>query len=254
VELLEVSQRRDGLRLAGPDGKAPRVVLVDALERPLAAFRPRSSQYAAAALQKRGVALRLGQAVAVVDQHGVTLASGDRIPATAVIWAGGTTVRGTAADLLPGERSGGGRVVVGPDLSLPGHPEVFVVGDAAAVPWGPEQDGQGALCPQLAQVAMQSGRHAADQVLRLAGGEKTVPFAYRDKGIMATIGRRAGVAELAKPAFLSRFTLRGTVGWLAWLGLHLVYLIGFRNRLVVLVNWTWQYWKWPAGPRFIIEP
>ncbi|HMK99674.1 MAG TPA: NAD(P)/FAD-dependent oxidoreductase, partial [Acidimicrobiales bacterium] len=127
----------------------------------------------------------------------------------------------------------------------PGHPEVFVIGDAAAAPLG---GGKKGTTPQLAQGAIQGGRHAGRQVLRRLGGEPTEPFHYRDKGIMATIGRRAAVAEV--PGLP---VIRGTLGWLAWLGLHLVYLIGFRNRLVVLVNWSWRYFDWPSGPRLIVS-
>ena len=129
------------------------------------------------------------------------------------------------------------------DLSLTGYEGVFVVGDAAAVPEGP---GRHDPCPQLAQVAIQSGRHAARQILRRQAGRPTQPFSYKDKGMMATIGRRAAVAELPQG-----FVLRGNLGWLAWLGLHIVYLIGFRNRLIVLLNWWWRYVNWPGGPRLI---
>ena len=96
-------------------------------------------------------------------------------------------------------------------------------------------------------MAIQSGEHAGRQVLRRIEGRPTVPFRYHDKGIMATIGRRAGIAQLSVGV-----TLRGTLGWLAWLGLHLVYLVGFRNRLIVLVNWWWRYLDWPSGPRLIV--
>jgi NADH:ubiquinone reductase (H+-translocating) len=112
------------------------------------------------------------------------------------------------------------------------------------VPWG---DGSGRACPQLAQVAIQSGAHAGRQVLNRIEGRATVPFHYRDKGIMATIGRRAAITQ-----FPSGVVVRGTLGWLSWLGLHLVYLIGFRNRVVVLVNWAWRYLSWGSGPRVIV--
>jgi len=134
-------------------------------------------------------------------------------------------------------------VTVEVDLSLTGHGEVFVVGDAAAVPAGA---GGSDPCPQLAQVAIQSGAHAGRQVLRRHAGRPTEPFVYKDKGMMATIGRRAAVTQLP-----GGVVMRGTLGWLAWLGLHLVYLIGFRNRLIVLVNWWWRYLNWPGGPRLI---
>jgi len=160
-----------------------------------------------------------------------------------VVWAAGVTVDGTLAGALPVVHGRGGRVAVEEDLSLTGHREVYVVGDAAAVPTSP---GRSDPCPQLAQVAIQSGAHAARQVLLRQTGRPTQPFAYRDKGMMATIGRRAAVTQL--PGGL---VLRGSLGWLAWLGLHIVYLIGFRNRLIVLVNWWWRYVNWPGGPRLI---
>jgi NADH dehydrogenase len=168
---------------------------------------------------------------------------GEWISAAAVVWAGGVTVDGTLAGGLPVDHGRGGRVAVEDDLTLRGHPEVFVVGDAAAVPRAP---GGSDPCPQLAQVAIQSGTHAARQILRRQAGRPTEPFRYRDKGMMATIGRRAAVAEL--PGGL---VMRGTLGWLAWLGLHILYLIGFRNRLIVLLNWWWRYVNWPGGPRLI---
>jgi NADH dehydrogenase len=154
------------------------------------------------------------------------------------------TVDGTLAATLPTAHGRGGRVTLEPDLSVTGHPEVFVVGDAGAVPWGPNRPEP---CPQVAQVAIQSGKHAAQQIVRQLAGRPTAPFAYRDKGLMATIGRHAAVAQLRRGPIL-----RGTLGWLAWLGLHLVYLVGFRNRVVVLVNWWWRYLDWPSGPRLIV--
>ena len=130
------------------------------------------------------------------------------------------------------------------DLSLAGHPEVFVVGDAAAVPWGP------AVGPTPARSwrrwPSSPGGTPRQQILPAAGGSAHPAVPYQDKGMMATIGRRAAVAELP-----DGFILRGTLGWLAWLGLHIVYLIGFRNRLIVLLNWWWRYVDWPSGPRLI---
>jgi NADH dehydrogenase len=147
-------------------------------------------------------------------------------------------------------------VVVEPDLSLPGHFEVFVARDTAAVP-GPgsaapgerdlERGGTRRFLPQLAQVALQSGDHAARQVISRLEGRPTTPFVYHDKGTMATIGRRSAAAQLPRGAIV-----RGSLGWIAWLVLHLVYLIGFRNRVVVLVNWVWRYFRWPSGPRLMI--
>jgi NADH dehydrogenase len=119
---------------------------------------------------------------------------------------------------------------------------VWAVGDAAAVPLSGTE-----FCPQLAPVAIQSGRHCATQILRVLNNEPTIPFTYRNKGIMATIGRHAAVAKLPRGG-----VIKGTAGWIAWLGLHLWYLIGFRNKIRVMINWTWRYFDWPSGPRLIV--
>jgi NADH dehydrogenase len=219
------------------------VVLLDAGDRLLAGFKEALGRYAAETLRSRHVIVRLDEPVAEVTAKGVRLKGGEWIRADVVVWAGGVTVDGTMAGALPVARGRGGRVTVEDDLSLSGHPEVSVVGDAAAVPRG---HGATDTCPQLAQVAIQSGRHAARQILRRQAGQASEPFAYRDKGMMATIGRRAAVTQLP-----GGFVLRGNLGWLAWLGLHIVYLIGFRNRLIVLLNWCWRYVNWPGGPRLI---
>ncbi len=247
VELLDISVKHDRVPI---DREATSVVLVDGLDRLLGAFAEPSSAYAREALARRGIEVRLGAAVSSVDEVGVHLKDGTTLPADLVIWAAGVTVAGTLAASLPGDRAGGGRVVVGADLALPGHPEVFVVGDAAAVPLGGSTRG---LAPQLAQTAMQSGRHAARQLLARRAGTAPSPFRYVDKGVMATIGRRAAVAELEGPWPLRGRILKGTLGWLSWLGLHLVYLVGIRNRLVVLLNWSWRYVGWTSGPRIIVD-
>ncbi len=240
VELLDVCVRRDRLRI---DPDRSRVVIVDAGHRVLPAFRDRAGRYAADTLAPRGVEIRLGSSVTEVSADGVRFADGEYLAAAAVVWAGGVTVDGTLASTLPARHAPGGRVEVGNDLSIVGHPEVFAVGDAAAVPLSPG----GEVCPQLAQVAIQSGDHAARQILHRLADQETEGFVYRDKGIMATVGRRAGVTQLARGPVVC-----GTLGWLAWLGLHLIYLIGFRNRLTVLVNWFWRYLDWPSGPRLIV--
>ena len=242
AELLDVSVKRDRLRL---DRARTRVVLVDVADRLLSSFRPVASGYAAETLRGRGVEIHLDHGVAEVRADGVRLDDGRWIAAAVVVWAGGVTVDGTLAGSIEASRRRGGRVVVDHALALPAHPEVHVVGDAALVPLGPDGDD---LCPQLAQVAIQSGRHAAVQVLAAVSGRPATPFRYKDKGIMATIGRRSAVAQVRGLP-----VVRGTLGWLAWLGLHLVYLIGFRNRLVVLLNWTWRYFRWPSGPRLIVD-
>jgi NADH dehydrogenase len=242
VELLDVSIRHDGLKL---DPEKTRVILVDSANGLLAAFKEKAGTYAAGELKRRGVEIRTGEQVAEVTENGVTFASGEQIEASAVIWAGGVEVGNTIASNLPCSFGRGGRVEVGPDLGVPGLPGVWAVGDAAAVPIG---HGSNRICPQLAQVAIQSGKHAAMQVLRVLSGQTTTEFSYKDKGIMATIGRRAAVAELPTGLLVT-----GTLGWLSWLGLHLVYLVGFRNRLIVFVNWWWRYIGWASGPRLIVS-
>jgi len=241
LELLDVAVRRDRLRI---DPERSKVVLLEAGDRLLAGFHEDASRYAEQTLRSRGVDVRLKTSVAEVTGDGVRLADDGWLKAAVVIWAAGVTVDGTLAASLPSAHGRGGRVTLQPDLTVAGHPEVFVVGDAGAVPWGPQTSEP---CPQVAQVAIQSGKHAAQQIVLQLEGQPTTPFAYHDKGLMATIGRHAAVAQLPRGPLL-----RGTPGWLAWLALHLVYLVGFRNRVVVLVNWWWRYLDWPSGPRLIV--
>lgn len=241
AELLDVAVRHDGFRFARSEA---RIVVVDGLDRLLTPFVPSAAAYAADTLRGRGVELRLGAKVEAVTDTCVELDDGTEIPTRTVVWAGGVTVENTVASQLGAETGAGGRLTVDSDLSLAGRRDAYAVGDAAAVPWG---DGSGQVCPQLAQVAIQSGAHAARQVINRIEGRSTASFRYHDKGIMATIGRRAAITQ-----FPSGVVVRGTLGWLAWLGLHLVYLIGFRNRVVVLVNWAWRYLSWGSGPRVIV--
>ncbi len=213
-------------------------ILVEQQENLLGGFDERLGAYAAAVLEKRGVTVRCGVGVSEVGPDHVVLSSREVVPCGAVVWAAGVGTTPLVGALgLPSER---GRVVVGPDLRAGGHAEVFAVGDVAAI------SGGGRPLPQLAQPAIQGGRHAAKQILRLIEGQETEPFRYHDKGIMATIGRRAAVAELP-----SGIRLTGTPAWLAWLGLHIVFLLGFRNRIAVILNWTWRYLWWRRGPRVI---
>jgi NADH dehydrogenase len=244
AELLDVAVRHDGFSFARG---AARIVLVDGLDRLLTPFKASAAAYAARTLEGRGVELRLGHLVRSVTESCVELDDGSQIESRTVVWAGGISVENTVAAELGQKTGPNGRLVVNPDLTLEARPEAFAIGDAAAVPWGPGSSHPGDICPQLAQVAIQSGRHAAEQVLRRTQGRPTVPFRYRDKGIMATIGRRAAITE-----FPQGLVVRGTLGWLAWLGLHIVYLIGFRNRIIVLINWSWRYLSWGSGPRVIV--
>jgi NADH dehydrogenase len=236
-ELFHVVLRRDFPRL---DVGAARVVLVEVLDELLPPFRPASRRDARRALEARDVEVRTGTAVATVTPTSVHLANGEELRSHTLIWAAGVRAS-PLAGVLDVETGRGGRVVVGPDLRIAGHHEAFAIGDVAAA-----DDGEGGLLPGVAQVAMQSGAHVAGEIRRALACEEPRPFRYRDKGSMATIGRRAAVADL--PANLR---LTGTVGWVAWLVLHLVQLMGFRNRLSVLLNWTWSYLTWDRGPRLI---
>jgi NADH dehydrogenase len=243
VELFDKVLRKDFGRLAVDRA---RIVLVEMADHLLGPFHPRSRRHARQTLESRGIEVRLGEAVTEVGPTGVQLSSGDVLPCHTLIWAAGVRANPLAEALgIPTGRAG--RVVVGADLRIPGHPDAFAVGDVAAIPDG--RKGGEAVLPQLAPVAMQSGRHAAAEIVRSLRGEPPQPFRYRDKGIMATIGRRAAVAELPLG-----IRLRGTPAWLAWLGLHLVFLVGFRNRLSVFLNWAWNYFTYDRGPRLILRP
>jgi NADH dehydrogenase len=176
----------------------------------------------------------------------VHLADGTVLPAGVVVWAAGVRAS-PLAELLGVELTKGGRIVVEPDLSIPHHPDVFAIGDIAASPASPVAGAEGrAVLPQLAPVAIQGGRHVARQIVRRLAGQPGAPFRYHDKGTMATIGRNDAVTELPYG-----FRLSGLIGWIAWLGLHLVYLIGFRNRANVLLNWAWNYLTFDRHSRIV---
>jgi len=222
-----------------------RVMLVEAAPQLLTPFSPKSQRYAKRELERHGVEVCLNTAVTRVTEDEVTLASGDVIRTRALIWGAGVKAGGLAERLgLPTGR--GGRVTVESDLSVAGHPDVFVVGDIADAPDG---KGAGDRLPQLAQPAIQGGKHAAEQIVRTIHRAPRTDFRYLDKGTMATIGRRAAVAE-----FPTGTKLTGPVAWLAWLALHLLYLLGVRNKVSVFVNWAWNYLTWDRGPRLIIRP
>ncbi len=231
AELIDVVLRRDFKHL---DVSRARVVLVEMQDHLLAPFSPASQRHARETLVQRGVEIRTGTQVASVGVDRVELAGGEVLAAHTLIWAAGVKANPVAEALgLPVGR--GGRVVVGPDLAVTGHPGVWALGDIA-----------GSL-PQLAPVAIQSGRHVGAQIARSLEGRPTRPFRYRDKGTMATIGRGRAVAELPLGV-----KLRGLPAWMAWLALHLVFLAGFRNRISVFVNWAWNYVTWDRGPRLIL--
>jgi NADH dehydrogenase len=217
------------------------VVLVEGGPALLGTFSPASRAEAERELEARGVRVRLGTMIVAVDADGIRLADGTRIPARTVVWCAGVKAH-PLADALGLAQTRRGEIEVRADLSLASHPEVFVIGDLGAA-----YDRRGRPYPQLAPVAMQQARCAARNILRREHRRRTRRFRYLDKGTMATIGRQSAVAELPLG-----IRLDGTLGWLSWLGLHLVFLIGFRNRLIVFVNWVWNYFTSDRGNRTIV--
>ncbi|MFZ0014713.1 MAG: FAD-dependent oxidoreductase, partial [Acidimicrobiia bacterium] len=205
------------------------VILVEGTDRVLPPYPASLSASARRQLEELGVEVRTDALVETVDERGVTLSNGDHIESGTVLWAAGVEASPLGASL--GEVDRAGRVKVESDLSVPGHPEVFVVGDLAIV--------EGV--PGVAPAAMQMGRHVAHLI---ASGERE-PFRYRDKGSLATIGRARAVADIKGLRF------GGFAAWLAWLAVHIFYLIGFRNRFFVLAGWAWHYLTFRRGARII---
>ena len=213
------------------------VVLVEGADRVLPAYPPDLSASAARQLERLGVVVRTGARVTKIDGGSVWLGE-ERIGTRTALWAAGVAASPLARDLgAPLDRQGRVRVVA--DLSVPGHPEIFVAGDLAAVESG------GRPVPGLAPAAMQEGRHAARSIRRRLAGRPTRPFRYLDKGTLATIGRKAAVADIRG------WKISGFPAWAAWLGIHIFFLIGFRNRLLVLIQWAWAYVTWQRGARLI---
>jgi len=239
AELAHVALRYD-FRTINP--RDARIVLVEAGPRVLAAFPPMLSAAAQRALERLGIEVRLGTPVTRCDEQGVTIGEA-HLPAATIIWAAGVAAS-SAGRWLGAEKDRVGRVMVGPDLTLPGHPEIFCIGDTAHALGA---DGQ--PLPGLAPVAKQQGAYVA-RVLRarLAGRPAPGPFRYRNYGTMATIGRRAAVADFGW------LKLDGTLAWLLWGIVHISFLIGFRNRLVVLLDWLWSYVTFRSGARLITGP
>ena len=226
AELLEEQLDTDFRNL--PIEKA-RVILFEMGEHLLAPFKAKLRDYAKSALEERKVDVRLGEGVKSVTATDVTLQSGETIRMATLIWAAGVAARPFVRSLgiEPGP---GGRIPVLPDLSIPGHPKVYAVGDIAAI----ASDESEHPLPQLGSVALQSGDHAGHNISRQLKGDQTKPFKYHDKGTMATIGRFAAVVER------KHVTLTGRSAWLAWLGVHLVLLSGGEERAATIVDWGWN--------------
>jgi NADH dehydrogenase len=214
------------------------VLLLEAGSRVLPAFGPDQSERARRALERLGVTVRTGAAVTAITADEVE-AGERRIPCRTVLWAAGVAASSLGADLgAPRDRSG--RVIVGPDLTVPGHPEIFVAGDLASVTC------DGRPVPGVAPAAKQMGRYVAQVIADRCAGRGSPPFRYRDRGALATIGRRAAVVEYG------RWKLWGLPAWWFWLAAHVFFLIGFRNRLVVLIDWAWAYWTFQRTARIIV--
>jgi NADH:quinone reductase (non-electrogenic) len=220
------------------EGTSVHIRLVEMAPALLAPFDQRLQQYARQQLQDRDVEVRLSTTIREVTPDRVLLADGTDLPSDVTVWAAGVAAPPLAAQwgLAQGR---GGRIEVRPDLRVHGQERIFAVGDIALVDDQP--------LPQVAQPAIQGGRHAARQIRRLVAGEPTQPFRYHDKGIMATIGRRSAVVQLPRG-----LRMRGTLAWLAWLALHLITLLGNRNRLSALLNLTWRYVSFGHGGGIIV--
>ncbi|MCA9610614.1 MAG: NAD(P)/FAD-dependent oxidoreductase, partial [Myxococcales bacterium] len=223
-----------------PD-KDARVVLVEGGPRVLAAFSEESSRAARASLEELGVEVRTDTFVKEVDDRGVTVGEGERIEAGTVVWAAGlkasslTTKLGCELDRM-------GRVKVTPGLTVPDHPEVFVLGDLVHL----EQDGE--LLPGVAQTALQSGAFAAEQITNdVLGYDRRARFVYNDKGSMATIGRAKAVAQVGSAS------ISGFIAWLMWVFIHIIFLVDFRNRIAVVLEWAYAYWTWQRSARVIVD-
>jgi NADH dehydrogenase len=242
VELAgTLGELRDAALLATfPDVNPSRMYirLVEMMPELLTPFQPKLRAYAQRQLARRGVEIHVGTEIREVRAHSVILGDGREIPSDLTVWAAGVAAAPAVAQwgLLQGKH---GRILVQPDLRVQGQDRIFAVGDVALQPDAPS--------PQLATPALQEGKHAGEQVMRLVAGQETTPFHFHDKGMMATIGRRSAVVQLAVGPRIT-----GTLAWFAWLGLHLFYLLGNRNRISTLFNLSYRYIMWGHGGGVIV--
>ena len=236
--IAELAKRALASDFRSIDPRCARVILVEAGPRLLASFHPSLSLAAQHSLEQLGVEVRLGASVTDCDCSGVSLGS-ERLQTRTIIWAAGVKAS-PVAEWLAVESDRAGRVKVNGDLSVPGHPNIFVIGDAAAAN-GPD----GKTLPGVAPVAKQQGWYVAKQLMARAEGKMLPGFRYQDFGSMATIGRKRAVAQLGA------FKVSGLPAWLLWSFTHIYFLIGFRNRLAVAMNWGWNYMTFQRGTRLI---
>jgi NADH:ubiquinone reductase (H+-translocating) len=248
-EIANDTLRRDFRSINPPDA---RIILVEAMDRVLPGYPPGRSRSARRQLERLGAVVRTGTKVTRIAESVVTVepTSGgprERIPTRTILWAAGVQVSSfvrVVAKATGAEADGAGRIKVGPDLTIPGHPEIFVIGDAAVQPWKPDRP-----VPGVAQGGIQGGRYAANAIAARLNGETPKSFRFRDLGDVAVIGRLSGVTNIP---WLGPFgQTGGFVAWLLWLGIHIVNLAGFSNRLIVLIRWAWSFVTHGRGSRLI---
>jgi NADH dehydrogenase len=240
VELFERVLLKDYPEL---DMSKVKVILLESSSEILTPYTPKSRNYALRTLRERGVDMQLNSRVSSMDDHSVTLADGRVIPTKTLIWAAGVRAH-PLVDALGLELDKGFRVKANADLSVPGKPNVFVIGDMSGA-----KDSKGAFYPQVATVAIQQGKYMGKVIGALESGRTAEPFRYFDKGSMAIIGRNSGIAELSPK--LGGFRLRGFLGWLGWLFIHLIYLPGHQNRFSAFATWTYNYFTFDRHVRMI---
>jgi NADH dehydrogenase len=236
--IAELANRALAADFRAIDPRAARIILVEAAPRLLTPFDPSLSEAAKKSLEQLGVEVRLGAAVTALDAEGVSIGA-DRIEARTVIWGAGV-MASPAGIWLSTETDRVGRVKVLSDLSVPGHPDIFVIGDTALTV---TEDGN--PLPGVAPVAKQQGQYVANLLVARQKGQAVKPFRYRDFGSLATIGRSRAVVQMG------RVKIKGFIAWLLWSVAHIYFLIGFRNRLVVATNWLWNYVTFQRGTRLI---
>ncbi len=263
--MTEIAQHTLPQEFRRIDSTHTRVVLLEGSDRVLGAFVPQLSQRAREQLERLGVDVRTGCKVTGIDADGVTyetrdgeMATAYRLPSKTVIWAAGVAGSALGRALAAGvgatlDRAG--RVIVRPDLTLTDHPEIAVIGDlASALSYPAAASGaKPAPVPGVSPAAKQMGRAASANLLRRLRGEATLPFRYIDYGNLATVGRKAAVVDLTVPMF-GALRFSGFFAWLFWLFAHIWFLIGFRNRLIVMLDWGWAYWSYERSARVVAEP
>jgi NADH dehydrogenase len=248
-EIAHDTLRRDFRSINPPDA---RIILVEAMDRVLPGYPAGRSRSAKRQLERLGVIVRTATRVTDITEHEVTVepAAGgppERIPTRTVLWAAGVQASSfvrVVAGATGAETDKAGRIKVGSDLTIPGHPEIFVIGDAAVQPWKPDRP-----VPGVAQGGIQGGRYAARAILARLDGRQMEPFRFRDLGDVAVIGRLSGVTNIPWLGPFGR--TGGFIAWVIWLGIHIVNLAGFHNRLIVLIRWAWSFVTHGRGSRLI---